>query len=218
MQAMRRSRHSLAWRVGRAIESATASRPMLRRTGPAWAFGLLGLAGELAFAPVVLAATAVIGVTTYLLLDAPWTKIRAQQRPRFVSVRILYLNTLILAGFWLAVMFAFSAADPSMSASVEQRIPALLDVATASEFNTVANMKPAASSRPSASAMVTASTWFDVFLHGIISALTLNLILSGLVVARRRARVLHGAHLRRDRLHYDALVGLFVDGESSSVR
>ena len=37
--AMRRSRHSLAWRVGRAIESATASRPLIRRTGPAWAFG-----------------------------------------------------------------------------------------------------------------------------------------------------------------------------------
>ena len=215
---MRRSRHSLAWRARRAFESATASRPLIRRTGPAWAFGVLGLIGELAFAPIVLAATMVIGVTTYLLLDAPWTQIRAQQRPRFVSVRILYLNTLILAGFWLAVMFAFSAADPSMSTSVAPRIPALLDVATAQDFTTVANMKLATTSRPSVSAMVTASTWFDVFLHGIISALTLNLILYGLVVARRRSRVLHGTHLRRDRLHYDALVGLFVDGESSSVR
>ena len=191
---------------------------MIRRTGPAWAFGLLGLAGELAFAPVVLAATAVIGMTTYLLLDAPWTKIRAQQRPRFVSVRILYLNTLILAGFWLAVMFAFSAADPSMSTSVAPRIPALLDVATAQDFTTVANMKLATTSRPSVSAMVTASTWFDVFLHGIISALTLNLILYGLVVARRRMRARFGAHGRAQRLRYDAHVGLFVDGEGRPAR
>ncbi len=108
---MRRSRHSLAWRARRAIESATASRPLLRRTGPAWAFGVLGLVGELAFAPVVFTATVVIGVASYLLLDTPWTRVREQQRPRFVSVRILYLNTLILAGFWLAVMFAFSAAS-----------------------------------------------------------------------------------------------------------
>ena len=86
---MRRSRHSLAWRARRAIESATASRPLLRHTGPAWAFGALGLIGELAFAPIVLAATTVIGVATYLVLDAPWTKVREEQRPRFVSVRIL---------------------------------------------------------------------------------------------------------------------------------
>ena len=73
---MPRSRHSLAWRARRAIESATASRPLIRRTGPAWAFGALGLIGELAFAPIVLAATAVIGLCTYLLLDTPWTKMR----------------------------------------------------------------------------------------------------------------------------------------------
>ena len=54
---MRRSRHSLAWRARRAIESATTRRPLIGRTGPAWGFGLLGLAGELAFAPVVLAIT-----------------------------------------------------------------------------------------------------------------------------------------------------------------
>jgi len=31
-------------------------------------------------------------------------------------------------------------------------------------------------------------------------------------------RVLHGARTRTQRLHYDAHVGLFVDGEGSSVR
>jgi hypothetical protein len=165
---------------------------------------------------VVFAATAVLGVCTYLVLDAPWTKIRAQQRPRFVSVRILYLNTLILAGFWLAVMFSFSAADPSMTSSVEQRIPALLDFATASEFTNVVHLKRATATQyvPAAAAF----TWFDIFLHGILSALTVNLILYGLVVARRRIRVRHGMHAQRERLHYDPTVGLFVDGESSSVR
>jgi len=216
VSAMRRSRHSLAWRVGRAIETATASRPLIRRTGPAWAFAALGLLGELAFAPVVFAATAVLGVCTYLLLDAPWTKIRAQQRPRFVSVRILYLNTLILAGFWLAMMFSFSAADPAMTSSVEQRIPALLDFANASEFTNVIQMKRA-TARPNAPASA-AFTWFDIFLHGIISALTVNLILYGVVVARRRIRVRNGLHAQRERLRYDPTVGLFVDGESSSVR
>jgi hypothetical protein len=215
---MRRSRHSFAWRVGRAIETATASRPLIRRTGPAWAFGLLGMIGELAFAPVVFAATVVIGASTYLLLDAPWTKVRAQQRPRFVSVRILYLNTLILMGFWLAVMFSFSAADPSLSTNVEQRLPALLDVATARDFRNVVHLKQTMVGRTNVASLASASTWFDVFLHGIISALTVNLILYGLVVARRRRRLLTGTHARRDRLRYDAVVGLFVDGESSSIR
>jgi hypothetical protein len=190
---MPRTRQSLAWRARRAIESAAVSRPLAWRTGPAWAFGVLGLVAELALAPLVLASTVVIGIATYLMLDAPWTRIREQQRPRFVSVRILYLNTLILAGFWLAVMFSFSAADPSMSTNVVQRLPELL-------------------------AMATASTWFDVFLHGILSAVTVNLILYGLVVARRRMRVLHGSHVRRRQLRYDGHVGLFVDGERSSAR
>jgi len=215
---MPRSRHthSLAWRARRAIESATARRPLLRRTGPAWAFGALGLVGELAFAPVVFTSTVVIGVASYLLLDTPWTRVREQQRPRFVSVRILYLNTLILAGFWLAVMFAFSAADPSLTTNVSQRLPELLDIATARDYTTVVHLKhvPLAQEAPGAAV----STWFDLFLHGIISAVTVNLILYGLVVARRRMRVLHGARTRTQRLRYDAHVGLFVDGESSSVR
>jgi hypothetical protein len=213
---MRRSRHSLAWRARHAIESVTASRPLLRRTGPAWAFGVLGLVGELAFAPVVFTATVVIGVSSYLLLDTPWTRVREQQRPRFVSVRILYLNTLILAGFWLAVMFAFSAADPSLTTNVSQRLPELLDIATARDYTTVVHLKhvPLAQAAPG----IAVSTWFDLFLHGIISAVTVNLILYGLVVARRRMRVLHGARTRTQRLRYDAHVGLFVDGESSSIR
>ena len=213
---MRRSRHSLAWRARRAIESATAGRPLIRRTGPAWAFGVLGLIGELAFAPLVLGATVVIGVLSYLLLDTPWTRMRAQQRPRFVSVRILYLNTLILAGFWLAVMFAFSAADPSLTTNVSQRLPELLDIATARDYSTVLHLKQTASVQ--AAPGVAVSTWFDLFLHGIISAVTVNLILYGLVVARRRMRVMHGARARSQRLRYDAHVGLFVDGEGSSVR
>jgi len=212
---MRRSRHSLAWRARRAIESATASRPMIRRTGPAWAFGALGLAGELSFAPVVLAATAAIGLFTYLLLDTPWTRMREQQRPRFISVRILYLNTLILAGFWLAVMFAFSAADPSLTTNVSQRLPELLDMATARDYAAVVHLKHVTAAQ--AAPGVAVSTWFDVFLHGIISAVTVNLILYGLVVARRRMRV-HGTGTRTQRLRYDAHVGLFVDGERSSIR
>ena len=212
---MRRSRHSLAWRARRAIESATASRPMIRRTGPAWAFGALGLAGELSFAPVVLAATAAIGLLSYLLLDTPWTRMREQQRPRFISVRILYLNTLILAGFWLAVMFAFSAADPSLTTNVSQRLPELLDMATASDYAAVVQLKHVTAAQAAPGAAV--STWFDVFLHGLISAVTVNLILYGLVVARRRMRV-HGRGTRTQRLRYDAHVGLFVDGERSSLR
>ena len=213
---MRRHRHSLAWRARRAIESATAGRPLMWRTGPAWAFGVLGLIGELAFAPVVLGATAMIGVASYLLLDTPWTKMREQQRPRFVSVRILYLNTLILAGFWLAVMFAFSAADPSLTTNVSQRLPELLDIATARDYTTVLHLKQTASVQ--AAPGVAVSTWFDLVLHGIISAVTVNLILYGLVVARRRMRVVHGVHRRAARLRYDSHIGLFVDGDGRPVR
>jgi hypothetical protein len=138
---------------------------------------------------VVLAATAAIGLLTYLLLDTPWTRMREQQRPRFISVRILYLNTLILAGFWLAVMFAFSAADPSLTTNVSQRLPELLDMATARDYAAVVQLKHVTAAQAAPGAAV--STWFDVFLHGIISAVTVNLILYGLVVARRRMRV-HG--------------------------
>jgi hypothetical protein len=73
---MRRSRHSPLWRAQRAIESAMASRPLIRRTGPAWAFGALGLIGEVTFAPIVLVATAVIGVLSYILLDTRGTRWR----------------------------------------------------------------------------------------------------------------------------------------------
>jgi hypothetical protein len=213
---MRRSRHSLAWRARRALESATASRPLIRRTGPAWGFGLLGLVGELAFAPVVLAITVMIGVCSYLVIDAPWTRLREQQRPRFLSVRILYLNTLILVGFWLAVMFSFSAADPSMSSSVVQRFPEVLDASTALEFTRIVHLNQTPLVR-SAAPLVTASTWFDLFLHGLVSALTLNLILYALVVARRQLRGRQAPNPRRDRLQFDARMKLFVDGERRSI-
>ena len=213
---MRRSRHSLAWRARRAIESAAASRPLMRRTGPAWGFGVLGLVGELAFAPVVLAVTVVIGVCSYLLIDAPWTRLREQWRPRFLSVRILYLNTLILVGFWLAVMFSFSAADPTMSSSVVQRFPEVLDASTALEFTRIVHLNQTPLVRSPASLM-TASTWFDLFLHGLISALTVNLILYALIVARRQRRGRQAPNPRRDRLQYDAQLKLFVDAERRPV-
>jgi len=213
---MRRSRHSLAWRARRAIESATASRPLIRRTGPAWGFGLLGLVGELAFAPVVLAVTVVIGVCSYLVIDAPWTRLREQQRPRFLSVRILYLNTLILVGFWLAVMFSFSAADPSMSSSVTQRFPDVLDASTVLEFTRVVHLNQTPLVR-SAPPLAAASTWFDVFLHGLVSALTVNLILYALVAARRQLRGRQAPNPRRREPTYDSGMKLFVDGERSSI-
>jgi hypothetical protein len=213
---MRHSRHSFAWRARRAIESAAASRPLIRRTGPAWGFGLLGLGGELAFAPVVLAVTVVIGVCSYLLIDAPWTRLREQHRPRFLSVRVLYLNTLILVGFWLAVMFSFSAADPSMSSSVAQRFPDVLDATTVLEFVRLVHLNKTPLVR-SAAPLMTASTWFDLFLHGVISALTVNLILYALVVARRQLRGRQAPNPRRNRLQYDARVQLFVDAERGSI-
>jgi hypothetical protein len=213
---MRHSRHSLAWRARHAIESAAASRPLIRRTGPAWGFGLLGLAGELAFAPIVLAITSVIGVCSYLVIDAPWTRLREQRRPRFLSVRILYLNTLILVGFWLAVMFSFSAADPSMSSSVAQRFPEVLDASTALEFTRIVHLNQTPLVR-SAPPLATAFTWFDLFLHGLVSALTVNLILFALVAARRQLRGRQAPNPRRDGLQYDSRMKLFVDGERGSI-
>jgi hypothetical protein len=213
---MRRSRQSLIWRARRAVESATVRRPLIGRTGPAWGFGLLGLVGEIAFAPVVLAVTVVLGVCTYLVIDAPWTRLREQQRPRFLSVRILYLNTLILVGFWLAVMFSFSAADPSMSSSVTQRFPDVLDATTVLEFTRVVHLNQTPLVR-SAAPIAAASTWFDVFLHGLVSALTVNLILYGLVVTWRQLRGRRAPSPRRDSLQYDSRLKLFVDGERSSI-
>src|SRR5471030_2292601 len=222
MSATKRShrRRSLTWRVSRAIEQAGASRPVFSRTGPAWMFGMMGVIAELVLAPVVLAVTFAVGLTSYLLLDAPWTKIRAQQRPRFVSVRILYLNTLIVAGFWLAVMFTFSAADPAVSSGVEQRLPALLEVASTSDLRSLINLKRTAVVKApptDPTGTEAASTWFDLFLHGLTSALSVNFLLYGLVIARRRRRAQHsGRGESRKSLRYDSMVGLFVDEDSTS--
>ena len=214
---MPRRHHSLTWRATRAIEHAAASRPVLSRTGPAWVFALLGMAGESILAPVILAATFGIGVVSYLVLDTPWARVRAQQRPRFVSVRILYLNTLIVAGFWLAVMFTFSAADPLVSGGMEQRLPRLLEVATTHDLHRLIDMKHDAGIRPVAEAVGASATWFDVFLHGLVSALTLNFLLYGIVIARRRLRTRQHAHgLRRKSLTYDSMLGLFVDEDSGA--
>jgi len=164
----------------------------------------------------VLAVTVVIGVCSYLVIDAPWTRLREQQRPRFLSVRILYLNTLILVGFWLAVMFSFSAADPSMSSSVTQRFPDVLDASTVLEFSRVVHLNQTPLVR-TAPPLATGSTWFDLFLHGLVSALTVNLLLYALVAARRQLRGRRTPNPRRDRLQYDSRMKLFVDGEHSSI-
>ncbi len=213
---MRRS-HSLTWRVSRAIESAGASRPLVRRTGPAWVFGIGGIIIELVMAPTILLITIGVGVASYLILDAPWTKVRAQQRPRFVSVRILYLNTLILVGFWLAVMFIFSAADPAVSGGVEQRLPALLEIASTKDLRSLVQLKRSAGVQPVRDPVESAATWFDVFLQGVGSAMSLNFVLYGIVIARRRSRArTHVRSTPRKSLRYDASLGLFVDEPPAS--
>lgn len=215
-----RRRHSLAWRVTKAFEHAGESRPVLSRTGPAWIFGLIGVVAEFLVAPVVLGVTIAVGVFSYLVLDTPITKIRAQQRPRFVSVRVLYLNTLIVCGFWLAVMFTFSAADPAVSSAVDQRVARALEVASTTDLRALVALKRDKVNKPAPAPAVGAeSTWFDVFIHGMISALALNFILYGLVIARRRQRA---RRPRRDRarrnLRYDSMLGLFVDEDPPLAR
>ncbi len=211
-----RHQHSFTWRVSKAIEHAGVRQPLVSRTGPAWAFGLMGVAAELFLAPVVLALTFAVGIGSYLLLDAPWTRVRAQQRPRFVSVRILYLNTLIVAGFWLAVMFTFSAADPSVSGDVQSRLPALLEVASSRDLSALVDMKRNAMIRPVTN-IGTAATWFDVFLHGLVSAMALNFLLYAVVIARRRIRA-HSKSRSRQRksLRYDSSAGLFVSDDPNA--
>jgi len=219
MTARSQHRHSLTWRVNRAIEHAGEQRPLLARTGPAWVFGLMGVATEAYLAPVVLAITVAVTVASYLLLDTPGTRIRAQQRPRFVSVRLLYLNTLIVAGFWLAVMFVFSAADPAVSSGVQQRLPVLLEVATTTDLRTLVTANHAANAHAVVQSAELASTWFDVFVHGLICTLAVDFLLFALVIARRRRR---SHHVRRGKsrrpLRYDPMLGMFVDEDAASPR
>ena len=205
--------------MSRATEAVSVQQPLIVRTGPAWAFGLMGMGTELLLAPVVLGLTLVVGIGGYLLLDTPWTHVRAQQRPRFVSVRILYLNTVILAGFWLAVMFTFSAADPAVSNGVERQLPALLDVATASALKSLAASGDRSPIRPVNDVIGGTSTWFDVFLHGLVCAVALNFLLYAIVIARRRFRARHmGRGKSRRPLRFDSTVGLFVDEEPGPQR
>ena len=213
----RQRHHSLSWRVNRAIEHAGVERPLLTRTGPAWAFGIMGVIAELLLAPVVLATTFGVGMLTFLLLDAPGTRVRVHQRPRFVSVRLLYLNTLIVAGFWLAVMFVFSAADPAVSNVMEQRMPALLGVTGATDVTGLISVSGATRVHAASPAAVATSTWFDVFVHGLISTLSLNFLLYGMIVAHRRRRSHHTRRSRTRRpMRYDSRLGMFVDEEPSS--
>lgn len=219
MTARSRRHHSLTWRVNRAIEQAGEQRPLLARTGPAWAFGLMGIATETYLAPVVLAITFVITVVSYLLLDTPGTRIRAQQRPRFISVRLLYLNTLIVAGFWLAVMFVFSAADPAVSSGVQQRLPVLLEVATTTDIRLLVSANRVANAHAIVQSAELASTWFDVFVHGLICTVALDFLLYALVIARRRRRTRHPRGSRNKRpLRYDPLIGMFVDEDAATTR
>lgn len=209
--------HSLTWRVNHAIEHAGVQRPLLTRTGPAWAFGIMGVVAELFLAPVVLAITFGVGLVSYLLLDTPGTRVRAQQRPRFVSVRLLYLNTLIVAGFWLAVMFVFSAADPALSSRMEQRLPVVLDVASATDLKALISISRATRKQAVESPTEATSTWFEMFVHGLISTVSLNFLLYGIVVARRRRRSHHARRARGRRpLRYDPRLGMFIDEEPSS--
>ena len=219
MTARPHRRHSLTWRVNRAIEHAGERRPLLARTGPAWAFGLMGVAAETYLAPVVLAITFAVTVASYLLLDTPGTRIRAQQRPRFVSVRLLYLNTLIVAGFWLAVMFVFSAADPAVSSGVQQRLPVLLEAATTTDLPTLVTANHVANAHTVVQSPELASTWFDVFAHGVICTIAIDFLLYALVIARRRRR---SHHVRRGKggrpLRYDPVLGMFVDEDAATPR
>ena len=202
--------------MSRAFENAGANSPVLTRTGPAWLFGLMGVMMELVLAPVVLAVTFAVGLASYLVLDAPWTRVRSQQRPRFVSVRILYLNVMLVAGFWLAVMFTFSAADPTVSNGVNQRLPALLEVATTSDLHQLITLKHTGSPMIIDPAQAS-STWFDVFLHGVVCAVALNFLLYGIVIARRRQRSRrNGPRASRKSLRYEPMVGLFVDEDTSA--
>ena len=219
MIARQHRRHSLTWRVNRVIEHAGERRPLLARTGPAWAFGLMGVAAETYLTPVVLAITFAVTVASYLLLDTPGTRIRAQQRPRFVSVRLLYLNTLIVAGFWLAVMFVFSAADPAVSSGVQQRLPVLLEAATTTDLPTLVTANHVANAHTVVQSPELASTWFDVFAHGVICTIAIDFLLYALVIARRRRR---SHHVRRGKggrpLRYDPVLGMFVDEDAATPR
>jgi hypothetical protein len=103
-----------------------------------------------------------------------------------------------------------------MSSSVVQRFPEVLDASTALEFTRIVHLNQTPLVR-SAAPLATASTWFDLFLHGLVSALTLNLILYALVVARRQLRGRQAPNPRRDQLRFDARMKLFVDGERSSI-
>src|SRR4051794_23670485 len=176
-----RHRHSFAWRASRAIGHAAQSRPLLWRTGPAWVFGTMAGNGELLLAPVVLAATFAVGLLSYTLLDLQRARLRSTRGPRFISTRILYLNALIVAGFWLVVMFTFSTADPG-AVGMEQRLPRLLQTATTHDLAGLITQKKIAGIKPVNRPVGETSTWFTVFLHGLVSVIALNCLLFAAII------------------------------------
>ena len=99
---------------------------------------------------------------------------------------------------------------------VAQRFPDVLDASTVLEFTRVVHLNQTPLVR-SAAPLATASTWFNLFLHGLVSALTVNLILYALVAARRQLRGRRTPNPRRSQLQYDSRMKLFVDGERGSI-
>ena len=156
--------------------------------------GILLAGVEGLVAPVIFAATVVVSILTWWILDAPWAgrrrrSSRSARKWYFPQPRVVYLSTLMLVGLWLATMFVFRASDPTMSSGFSATLPDMMmgmDVGVLSKMN---GMQGPLDTGPTPTIMPSDDVApFSVFAHGTASTIAVALLTYALQSVRRRMR------------------------------
>lgn len=176
------------------FDSGTQKLPSSGQFSAAVLAGCLLAATEVLVAPAIFAATVVVSVLTWWILDAPWAgrrrrSSRAARRWYLPHARIVYLSTLMLVGLWLATMFVFRASNPDLSSGLSTTLPDMMlgmDVSVLSKMNGMQGPLDSGPTTPRGGADDVAP--FSLFAHGTASTIAVALLTYAFQSVRRRIR------------------------------
>ena len=175
------------------FDTGTSKLPSSGEFSAAMLAGILLGAVELLVVPAIFAATVVVSVLTWWILDAPWAGRRRRSshgtRQWYLpQSRVVYLSTLMLVGLWLATMFVFRASDPGLSAGFSSTLPNMMgiDVSVLSRMN---GMQGPLDTGPTTARVIDDGfAPFSLFAHGTASTVAVALLTYAFQSARRRIR------------------------------